>query len=205
MKLKNKIHNLHKIIVISKILITAAKIKITRAIKTLRLSNPFTHTESREQLKAFLKQNLLFILIGFSFILGGIHIFLLGYKIALDSTQFKSNHTQQPQPTSNKIDATSKIQPTKESKPLMPMPDMSHSPISGSLTYANTLSIAKMYMRSDEFSQARVWIYRAYDIHNSKEVWELYLQSFWLDPQTSEDTKTQALELYNKAKKYYGF
>lgn len=90
--------------------------------------------------------------------------------------------------------------------PIMPRPDESESIITGNLTFNNAISIAKSALDTLDFSRARIWIFRAYGLHNdSQEVWELYWRSWNEDKSAKYTQKQEAYVLYLQAKRYYGF
>lgn len=113
-------------------------------------------------------------------------------------------HTHTPSKSS--IGMGDSLQALSTKPPAIPIPDEKESIITGNLTYTNALSIAKSNLLAQDFTRARIWLYRAFLLHNGgKEVWELYWLSFEQDYHASIEQKQAAYTLYLQAKRYYGF
>lgn len=98
------------------------------------------------------------------------------------------------------------LQALSTKPPAIPALDEKESVITGSLTYTNAISIARSSLMAQDFTRARIWLYRAFLLHNgAQEVWELYWQSFEQDYRASIEQKQAAYTLYLQAKRYYGF
>lgn len=184
--------------------------------------------------KIFAKHHIPQILIACSFIVGLISVFVFGYKVGTESSlaqshikhsfafmqamprdMIQSQATQylqqrQTQKTPQDLQEILPLAPQTptnkaESKPIMPAFNQDESIISGNLTYHNALSIARNNLNNGDFNRARIWIYRAYQIESTKEVWDLFLRSYQEDSHTKNEQKLQATKLYHQAKRYYGF
>lgn len=118
----------------------------------------------------------------------------------------KQARPQTSTPSKGNIGMGDSLQALSTKPPAIPAPDEKESVIAGNLTYTNALSIAKSNLLAQDFTRARIWLYRAFLLHNGgKEVWELYWLSFEQDYHASIEQKQAAYTLYLQAKRYYGF
>lgn len=109
-------------------------------------------------------------------------------------------------PPKSHIGMGDSLQALSTKPPAIPALDEKESVITGSLTYTNAISIARSSLMAQDFTRARIWLYRAFLLHNgAQEVWELYWQSFEQDYRASIEQKQAAYTLYLQAKRYYGF
>lgn len=162
----------------------------------------------------------------FSLLLGLVSVFLLGYttKEKLDSSYLDSMAQNLESKQAFILELESKIK-TLESKtttkntqpqtfnttnpskslriaPIMPPPPYLTSFV-GKLSYEHAIKIAQEYLDKQVYEDARIWIYRAYELNKAKkEAWELYVLSFELaDKKEQQDAK----DLFKQASFYYGF
>ncbi|ETD27868.1 hypothetical protein [Helicobacter canis] len=118
----------------------------------------------------------------------------------------KQARPQTSTPSKSNIGMGDSLQALSTKPPAIPAPDEKESVIAGNLTYTNAISIAKSNLLAQDFTRARIWLYRAFLLHNGgKEVWELYWLSFEQDYHASIEQKQAAYTLYLQAKRYYGF
>ncbi|MBR2494968.1 hypothetical protein [Helicobacter sp.] len=125
---------------------------------------------------------------------------------AIPTSLPKQARTQTNTPSKSNIGIGDSLQALSTKPPAIPAVDEKESIITGNLTYTNALSIAKSQILAQDFTRARIWLYRAFLLHNGgKEVWELYWLSFEQDYRASIEQKQAAYTLYLQAKRYYGF
>lgn len=95
---------------------------------------------------------------------------------------------------------------TQKPKPIMPQVNQSQNLFYGSYTFSTALALAKQALLERDFIVARIWIYRAWELYaGGAQVWELYLQSYEEDIHASNEAKSEARELFENARAYYGF
>lgn len=160
-----------------------------------------------------------------SLFLGLVSVFLLGYttKAKLDSSYFDSmaqnleskqaiilelesklksleskTSIQNKQPTFNTTNPNKSLRVA----PIMPAPPYLTNFV-GKLSYEHAIKIAQEYLDKQVYEDARIWIYRAYELNKyKKEAWELYVLSFELADKKEQQA---AKDLFQQASFYYGF